>query len=143
MKKITIGKKHQNLQYYFRETCFGILVKEDKLYCTEKNNEISLIGGGLEKNESHEDCLKREFLEEAGCFIKNIKELCTINCFWITRNNENMESLANIYIVDIEENIIEPKENGSKLKIIDFVKSIELLQLPYHKRAIIEYIKSK
>ena len=142
MKKITIGQKKYNEQYDFRETCFGILIKGDKLYCTEKNNEISLIGGGIEKNESHEECLKREFLEEAGCIIKSIKELCVIDCFWITRNNEHMESLANIYIVDIEKNIIKPKENGNKLKIIDFKKAIELLQLPYQKKAIMEYMNT-
>lgn len=140
MKRITIGEKNPNFQYDFRETCFGICVKEDKLYCTEKNNEISLIGGGIEKNESHEQCLKREFLEESGCIIKSIKELCIIDCFWITRNNKNMESLVNIYIVDIEEKIRKPKENGNSLKIIDLNQSIKLLELPYQKKAIIEYI---
>lgn len=140
MKRITIGEKKINLQYDFRETCFGICVKENKLYCTEKNNEISLIGGGIEKNESHEQCLKREFLEESGCIIKSIKEFCIIDCFWITRNNKNMESLVNIYIVEVEEKRVKPKEIGSSLKIIDLNQSIELLELPYHKKAITEYM---
>lgn len=142
-KLIVIGEKNQSLHYDFRETCFGIVVKEDKLYCTQKNNEISLIGGGIEKGESHEECLRREFLEEAGCIIKSIKEFCTIDCFWKNRDNENMESLVNVYIVDIEEKRRRPTENGNKLMIIDLEKSIELLELPYHKRAILEYIKNK
>lgn len=144
MKRIiTIGEKKQNIKYDFRETCFGIVVKEDKLYCTQKNNEISLIGGGIEKGESHEECLRREFLEEAGCIIKSIKEFCRIDCYWKTRDNQNMESLVNVYIVDIEEKIIKPKESENKLEIIDLKKAMELLQLPYHKKAIIEYIKGK
>ena len=119
MKKIIIGKKENDIKYDFRETCFGIVIKNNKLYCTEKNKEISLIGGGIEQGETYEQCLKREFMEEAGCNITKIEELCTIDCFWITREKKNMESLANIYIVEISENIVEPSENCNKLKIID------------------------
>lgn len=58
MKKIIIGEKDFSKNYDFRETCFGIVVKNNKLYCTEKRNEFSLIGGGIEQGESHLDCLK-------------------------------------------------------------------------------------
>ena len=49
LKKITIGKREKNLNYDFRETCFGIVVRNEILFCTEKLNELSLIGGGIEK----------------------------------------------------------------------------------------------
>ena len=44
MKKIILGTKIENTKYDFRETCFGIVYKNDKFYVTEKNGEISLIG---------------------------------------------------------------------------------------------------
>lgn len=141
MEKVIIGKKETNKKYDFRETCFGIVVKNDKLYCTKRNGDISLIGGGIEPGETHEQCLKREFLEETGCSVNKIKELCTIDCFWLTRDNKNMESLTNIYIVEINEKIIEPTENGNELEIIDFEKASEMLKLPYQKEAIRQYKK--
>ena len=139
MKKITMGEKIENKKYDFRETCFGIVVKGKKLYCTEKENELSLIGGGIEKGETHLECLKREFMEEAGLKVINIDELCVIDCFWVTRNNKNMESLVNVYVVKVDKEINKPTEKNSTLKIIDLEEANKLLQLPYHKRAIKEY----
>ena len=53
MNKIIIGNKDNNIKYCFRETCFGIVKKNDKFYITSKDGDYSLIGGGLEDGESH------------------------------------------------------------------------------------------
>ena len=143
MKKIIVGKKDAKKQYDFRETCFGIVIKDDKLFCTKKNNDLSLIGGGLEQGEDHIECLQREFLEEAGLTIKDTKPLCTIDCYWFTKDKRDMESLTNIYIVEVSDKTIEPTEKGHELVTIEFEKAIDLLPLPYQKRAIEEYIKEK
>ena len=139
MKKIIMGKKDCNKEYKFRETCFGIVVKNDKLYCTEKRNELSLIGGGIEKGENHLECLKREFLEEAGLIIKSAEPLCTIDCFWLTRDKNNMESLTNIYIVETSDDILKPTEEGCKLTCIELENAVNSFPLPYHKKALEEY----
>ena len=141
MEKIIIGKKDNSKKYNFRETCFGIVVKNDKLYCTEKENELSLIGGGIEKGENHIECLKREFLEEAGLMIKSAELLCTIDCFWLTKDKNDMESLTHIYIVEVFDKALEPTEEGCKLTSINLKEAIDLLSLPYHKKALEEYYK--
>ncbi|MCK9575239.1 MAG: hypothetical protein M0R51_04715 [Clostridia bacterium] len=53
MKTIKFGIK-KDLKYGFRETCFGIVVKNDKLMIVKKDGQISLIGGGIGQNETHE-----------------------------------------------------------------------------------------
>lgn len=65
METIVIGKEFQS-HYSVRETCFGIVKKDNTLLFVNKNNQYSLVGGGIEKGETFIDCLKREFLEEAG-----------------------------------------------------------------------------
>ena len=141
MKKIQIGNKFKKCNYKYRETCFGIYEKGNKLYLAEKNNELSLIGGGIEKKESYSDCLKREFLEESGCIIKKMKELYVIECYWVTRNNINMKSVAHIFLVDIEDKILEPLEKESRLVIVDKSMVLEKLKLPYQIKAIEMYFK--
>lgn len=141
MKKIILGKKEENTKYYFRETCFGIVYKNDKFYLTSKNDEISLIGGGLEKGEDHIECLKREFMEEAGLTIIDYSEFITIDCFWLTRDNDNMESLANFYIIEVSNKIENPTEKISKLELVDKNEILSKLPLPYHKEAIKIYLE--
>ena len=140
MKKIQIGIKDKNFEYGFRETCFGICVKNNKIYLTSKNGEISLIGGGKKKGETSEECLCREFLEESGCKIKSIKEFCTIDCFWITKTNYHMDSLAHFFLVDIENEIKKPLEKESKLVIENIDNVINKLEVPYQRKAMEIYI---
>ena len=141
MERIVLGNKIENVKYGFRETCFGIVYKDNEFYLTEKNGEISLIGGGVESNETYEETLKREFIEEAGLSIKNIKEFVTIDCYWITRNDDYMNSLANFYIVEVEDEIKEPTEEMSKLVIIKDIEIKDKLSLPYQKEAINLFLK--
>lgn len=141
MKKIKIGTKKRGVKYDFRETCFGIVYKDDKFYLTEKKGEISLIGGGVEENETKEETLKREFKEEAGLNIIKIQEFITIDCYWITRNKKDMNSLANFYIVEVSEEIEEPTEKESKLVILEKNEIKEKLVLPYQKEAINLFFK--
>ena len=141
MNKIVIGSKDENIDYIFRETCFGIVKKNDLFYITLKHDDYSLIGGGLEKNESHEDCLKREFLEETGLEIIKIKQLCTIDCYWLTRSKDNMNSLSNIYVVEVSDEELEPLEEGSKLVICDKKFLLEHICLPYQVEGLKEYFK--
>ena len=136
MKKIRLGVKKRNVSYDFRETCFGIVYKNGEFYLTEKDREISLVGGGVEKGETHIDTLKREFLEEAGLTITGCREFITIDCFWQTRNKKYMESLANFYIVEVSDNIIEATEKESKLVIAKPDNLEDKLLLPYQKEAI-------
>lgn len=142
MNKIVIGENLKDKVKTFRETCFGLVIQDNKFLCVKDCNEIALIGGGLEKGETYEACLKREFLEEAGHKIKEIKELCTIDCYWKTRDGIYMNSLSNIFIVEITGETLIPKEN-KELVLIEFENIINLLPLPYQKEAIKQYFIKK
>ena len=81
---ILIGEKNKNIKYDFRETVFGICLRNEELYLTKKGEDISLIGGGIESNETEETTLKREALEEAGLEIIGMNKICDIDCYWRT-----------------------------------------------------------
>ena len=98
---ILIGEKNENIKYDFRETVFGICLKNEELYLTKKGEDISLIGGGIELNETEETTLKREALEEAGLEVIGMNKICDIDCYWKTRDNRDMESFTHIYQIEI------------------------------------------
>lgn len=141
MKKIIIGEKLENLKYDFRETCFGICMKDNKVLVTydKKYNQYSLIGGGIESGENYKDTLEREFLEEVGIKIKDIKPLFTIDCFWMAGGDYPMESLANFYSINIDEYL--DVETESEYFFID-INELDL-PLPYQRKAIEIYTSKK
>ena len=142
MKTITFGEKF-NSKFDFRETCFGIVAKNNKILLVKKNNQYSLVGGGIEKNETFEQCLKREFLEEAGFTITNIKPLVCVDCFWLAAGKYPMESKANIFIVKVDLNKkTKPLEENHFPEWIDLNNAIDLLPLPYHKEALKYYFSN-
>lgn len=134
MKKIILGNKDENLKYDFRETCFGLYMKDNKILVTydKKYDQYSLIGGGIEEGENKEDTLRREFLEEVGIKIKNIKEFITIDCFWLAGGDYPMESLANFYLVDIDEYLDIECESYYEFVDIDKLE----LPLPYQNEVL-------
>jgi 8-oxo-dGTP diphosphatase len=142
MEKIVIGNKF-NQKYSFRETCFGIYEKNGQILLVKKDNQYSLVGGGIEGEESRSDCLRREFLEESGYKLTSVKELLTIDCFWLAGGKYPMESLVNVYIVEVDDTLAgEPLEKNCQIEFVDINDVERLLPLPYHKKAI-EYYKEK
>ncbi len=141
MKKIILGKNNNNLKYDFRETCFGLYKKDNKILVTfdKKYNQYSLIGGGRETSETKHDTLRREFLEEAGIKIKKIKHFITIDCFWLAEGNYPIESLAHFYLIEIDKFLDINSESG-----YEFIEVNKLnLPLPYQKKALELFINKK
>jgi ADP-ribose pyrophosphatase YjhB (NUDIX family) len=64
-----------------RVSCRALVVKDGKVLLSyEKNKDVYMSpGGGLEKDESLEQCCEREVLEETGIIAKAGERLCTIN----------------------------------------------------------------
>jgi len=141
MEKITIGEKLENKKYDFRETCFGICVKDNKMLLVKKKEQFSFIGGGIEKDETHEECLKREFIEESGFEIKEITPFVTIDCFWLAAGKWPLESLANFYVVKVGNKICEPTEEGHEVQEVNLEEVMDVLPLPYHKKALELFLK--
>lgn len=142
MKKIIIGEKVECKKYDFRETCFGICQKNGKILLVKKNEQYSFIGGGIEKDETYEQCLRREFIEESGYQILKIEPFVTIDCFWMAAGKWPLESLANFFIVELGEKICEPTEEGHVTEEVNLQNARNLLPLPYHKKALELFIEN-
>ncbi|MBQ7798385.1 MAG: NUDIX domain-containing protein [Clostridia bacterium] len=142
MEKIVIGDKLENKKYDFRETCFGICVKDGNMLLVKKNEQFSFIGGGVEAGETHEKCLKREFIEESGYEVLEIKPFITIDCFWLAGGKWPLESLANFYLVELGSKICEPTEEGNTVEEIKIEEANNVLPLPYHKKALELFVKN-
>ncbi len=141
MKKLQLGEKF-DCKFDFRETCFGIVKKDNKILLVNKNGQYSLVGGGIEPNEKKHQCLKREYKEETGYSIKKIRELICVDCFWFAAGKYPLESKAHIFVAEIDESAKKVKsEEGHFPEFVDICKAMDLLPLPYQKSGLKFYFE--
>lgn len=98
MKIIDIyGENRFEKHMKVREACRGIVIKNDKLLLTyEVNTDQWFIpGGGLENNESIQECCIRELVEETGCVVNANELYLTINEYY-----EEWLFVSHYYICD-------------------------------------------
>lgn len=73
----------------------AIIIHEDKIVSMYRERQGRIFytfpGGGMEGNESEEDCVKREVFEEFGLIVKAIKKVYTY---------ENKNSIEHFYIAE-------------------------------------------
>ena len=73
MKQINIyGDNYNAKTSKVREACRAFIANDGKILISyeNKNCQLMLPGGGIEENESLEECLVREIEEETGLVIK-------------------------------------------------------------------------
>lgn len=65
----------ENIRINNREAVRAIILRKDKVLMVHtKKGDYKFPGGGLNKEESHEEALKREVREETGYIISNVKD---------------------------------------------------------------------
>ena len=143
MIHVTMGEKFTS-KHDFRETCFGIYEQNNQLLLVKKKEQYSLVGGGMENGETTQQCLAREFKEEAGYEITEQKEIALIDCFWLAGGKWPMESLVHVFVVNVNlSNQQLPTEEGHTTKFVNANEAMNLLPLPYHKKALELYFNQK
>lgn len=76
---------------HLRHACRGILVKDGKVLLgyESKNNKYIIPGGGVENEETLEECCERELLEETGMVVKALEHYLDIGELFLDWNHIN------------------------------------------------------
>lgn len=98
-----------------------------------------LPGGGIENDEDHESCLKREFIEEVGCKIELIRFVGCLSQYTLShKTNEYFELVGNFYLVNIKERCVGKIEDDHELEWRDINEVPNIMNLEYQKHIIID-----
>ncbi len=79
MRKI-FGTK-ENVLYTARKGAYLIPIKDGRVGVIKTPKGYFLLGGGIDKNESCEDCIKRECIEEAGLKVRISDKICSAESY--------------------------------------------------------------
>ncbi len=68
ISKLIFGSKKLNVHYVLRPSCYAIIFHPftSKIAVIQKGDRYFLPGGGMEGNETKDECLHLELLEELG-----------------------------------------------------------------------------
>ena len=136
------GEILEGINYKERQSVYGI-IKNIK-------NEVALIkspggnflpGGGIEKGESHENCARREFLEETGHGVELDEYLgCGILYGLAPKQNKYLKIIGYFYLAELGEFIAAKTEEKNEMFWVDISMAVETLKLQNQKWAMREYI---
>lgn len=129
VKSIDIyGANRHKVCTKIRVGCRGIVIKDSRMLIShERNTDYYLIpGGGLENNETPEECCSREVLEETGYMVKPACRFLTINEYY-----EEYKYVSHYFICEI---IGEAEQNLTDLErerglIPEWVNPNKMLEL--------------
>lgn len=132
-----------------RLTARAILQNKDGLYAVmyaQKFNLYSLPGGGIEKDETPEEALQREVLEETGCICEAIAELGKVleNRACLDYTQESYYFVATTTGVSkIPELTADEIENKTVMQWHTFDEMYRLIASPTHKNVQRKYLQAR
>ena len=137
MLEKTFGNKKNGIVYNDRVGAYGIgfngkgktAVVRTPLYNGQTG--YFLLGGGIEKNENHAECIMRECLEEAGLSVTPKDFVCKGDFYYyIEETQTNLHGTGYFYYMLVNEIVAEQTELDHSLVWLSIDEIREKLFLP-------------
>lgn len=140
-----IGEKVENKEYYKRPGAYAIIERDEDNKIAIVTNGIGyfFLGGGLEKDETNEQALKRELIEESGYTIKNVEFFDMVSTYIYNEEKGYMDIDATMYIAKFDKKVAEPIEKDHKIIWGDPIEYKDKLYREYQRYILNEYVVNK
>ena len=100
----------EKAEYVDREGAYLIPVHNSKIGVIKTAKGYFLLGGGLDGNEGHEDCLKRECIEETGYTAVVKDKICSAETYTTHPKLGYFHPIQSYYVGELKEKVSEPIE---------------------------------
>lgn len=136
----TFGERDPSLNYYDRVGAYLVLVQDGMVAAIKHRLGYLLPGGGIEGDETHEECLLRECLEEIGYDVR-VDELITSADAWDSHPKIGpFHPIQFYYSGALLDCYAECGSDGTKLCWIPIDRIDELLGVPMQRYAVRCYL---
>lgn len=115
----------EDANYMDRQGAYIIPFKDGKVGVVKAPKGYFLLGGGLNENEGHEECIKRECLEETGYSVLVSKKLCSAETYTKHSSLGYFHPIQHYYLGEIIEKIKAPIEKDHTFLWLDIDEAIE------------------
>lgn len=125
----TFGQKAADEVYTDREGVYLVCFQQDKLAVVRTKRGLFLPGGGIEGNESREECLCRELLEETGYAVLQLSYACSADIYTRHERIGAFHPIQHYYTGVLGEQICKPIEQH-KLEWLPVSHAPERMYVP-------------
>ncbi len=143
---IRVSKKVKYAHYKKRTGSYVIIEnnKDNKIaIATDNTDAYFFLGGGVEENETLQEALKRELLEETGYSLKNIKFFDKISSYCYSNKYGYIDIEATIYIANFDKKVANPIEKDHKILWVSPFEYKDKLYHEYQEYILNKYISFK
>ena len=139
----TFGEKLPNTEYFHRHGAYLIAFNRECLHVVRgKTTGYLLPGGALEENETHEDCIRRECLEETGWDVEVKDYVCTADSYIIHERIGPFHPIQTYYHGTFTEEWIPPSDTDVIEHTLLPLTALDQLYSPMQRYAVELCIKN-
>ena len=106
--------------YYDRPGAYLIPYQDGLFGLVKTPKGLFLIGGGYEGEESDEDCIRREALEETGRRVENLARFCSAEAFVMHERAGLFHPMQTYYLGALCDQVTEPAEADHELLFLPY-----------------------
>jgi len=143
---MVFGEKIAGFEYQIRKGVYAIifnLTKDKVLTVQNSKGHYFLPGGGIENDETPQECLIRELLEETGYTIFIGAFIGNAMRYFQSTQNEPILNDGYFYLVELSDKSQEPIEDDHYVKWIDINSIEERLVHEHHCWAVHEALNKQ
>ncbi|WP_017414870.1 NUDIX domain-containing protein [Clostridium tunisiense] len=145
IEEVECGNRIEGIEYRERIGAYALIVNPDnEIALVRRDNNYFLPGGGVEKDETYEECLKRECSEELGYNIEVAQYVGKLSHYTkAIRREEYLKLVGHVHIANLLDSNSLKVEEDHELVWVPIREAAEKMQEEFQAHAIREYIRQK
>lgn len=131
----------ENVNYIDRVGIYLVPMKEGKIGVVKTSKGYFLLGGGLDNGESHEECIKRECLEEVGYTVSVGNKVCSAEMYCEYSTIGYFHPIQTYYVGELLEQICISVEDDHEFVWMGFNELVNNMYLEIQSWALEQCMK--
>lgn len=119
----------ENVNYIDRIGVYFIPSKDGKIGVVKTPKGYFLLGGGLDSDEGHEECIRRECLEEIGYTVSVGNKVCSAEMYSEHPTIGHFHPIQTYYVGELLEQISTPTEEDHVFEWVEYNELVDNMYL--------------